>query len=71
MSKDLKTLIALLEKYCGEIELISYGLAPNPNGFCYELYDPDNVSLEDLTKINLLLDTLSTKDTNVLKSLYL
>lgn len=68
---NLRQLIRLLEKYCGDIELISYGLAPNPNGFCYEILEPDNVDQSDLIKINYLLNTLTSKQENELKHLYL
>ena len=34
-----KKITQILE-FCDEtgIQIVSYGLAPNPNGFCYELY---------------------------------
>jgi len=33
MNKDLKNCIRIIESLCGDIELVSFGLAPNPNGF--------------------------------------
>lgn len=44
------------------IEIVSYGLAPNPNGFCFECHDdstPDHVKkyvskeLNTLTKVEI------------------
>ena len=34
-----------LEQLC-EIEFMSYGLAPNPTGYCYELIDLDELGLD-------------------------
>lgn len=69
MSTYLTRLIELLEKNVGDIEIISYGLAPNPNGFCYELYD--NVDAKDLKEIDTLLELLSSEDVQTLRELYL
>ena len=56
----LYKLISVLEKYCGELELVSFGLAPNPNGFCYEVYG--DIPNKDLKRINSLLDQLTIKE---------
>ena len=69
MSTYLKRLIELLEKHCGNIELISYGLAPNPNGFCYEQYD--EVDAKDLKEIDELLELINSEDVQTLRELYL
>lgn len=71
MSNDLKQLIGLLEKYCGDIELVSYGLAPNPNGFCFEVHNANNITESHMINICYLLDTLSSKDTELLREAYL
>lgn len=48
-----------LFEYMGEhgIELVSHGLAPNPNGFCYEA--PDNTPKSVHNKVNKLLNSLT------------
>lgn len=47
------------------IEIVSYGLAPNPNGFCFECDDsvPDSVRI----KFSNMLDGLTTSEENELK----
>lgn len=42
------------------IELVSHGLAPNPNGFCYEA--PDNTPKSVHEKANKLLNSLSKEE---------
>lgn len=36
MSKQVKEILDFLGET--DIQIVSYGLAPNPNGFCYEIY---------------------------------
>ena len=69
MSDDVKRLIELLERNCGDIELVSYGLAPNPFGFCYEVYG--KVPVGDLIKIDVILSTMSDEDEEVIRDTYL
>ena len=72
MSRDLKLLINLLEKHCDVITLVSYGLAPNPNGFSYELYgDIPADEVKDIVRIDKLLDGLNKHDEEILKDMYL
>jgi hypothetical protein len=52
--------------YLHDIEIVSYGLAPNPNGFCYEVGDTCAAAAEDLDR---MLDALSTKDEQELRRL--
>lgn len=47
------------------IEIVSYGLAPNPNGFCYEIGDTPIAAVEELEN---LLDSLTKSEENMLKS---
>ena len=58
------------------IELVSYGLAPNPFGFCYEL--PEHETQEQFSSLGLyaaelegLLKQLNTNQENELKKLTL
>lgn len=46
------------------IEIVSHGLAPNPNGFCYEA--PDNTPKQVHKKLNSLLDSLTKSETQKL-----
>lgn len=51
------------------IELVSFGLAPNPNGFCYELpakkATKKQASLE--AELSKLLDGLDQKTENIMR----
>lgn len=67
---DIKKLVTLLERYCGDIEIVSYGLAPNPFGFCYEIYT-DDIPKKDLQAIDRLLDGLSVIDELILRNMYI
>lgn len=40
------------------LEIVSYGLAPNPNGFCYEVHD-DETDCEVKRRFEYLLNTLT------------
>ena len=46
-------------------EIVSYGLAPNPNGFCYER--GNSLSKVQEKELNNLLNSLSSKEENILK----
>ena len=49
-------------------EIVSYGLAPNPNGFCYEYQGiAANRSKTVEEYINQTLDTLTCEETKLLK----
>lgn len=69
MTKELKRIIRLLEKYCDDIEIMSYGLYPNPTGFCYMKYN--EIDIKDEIRLNSMLESLSSEDTDILKLLYI
>lgn len=50
------------------LEIVSYGLAPNPNGFCFELMD-DDISDETINEFSEKLDILSAAETKYLRSI--
>jgi len=69
---NLKEVIQRLENLCGQVELVSFGLAPNPNGFCYETYDDyGSIDPVKLKGLNLALDSLSNKEAQTIIELYL
>ena len=70
MNKELRDAIKVIENLCGEIELVSYGLAPNPNGFSYEVFG-SNIEPKRLSELDLTLDHLSNDNTETIKELYL
>lgn len=49
-------------QHCADtgIEIVSHGLAPNPNGFCYEL--PENVTKSDVDKLDKMLKALTKSE---------
>lgn len=51
---------AILE-FCSDnsIEIVSYGLAPNPNGFCYELCG--DACRDEAMQLDKMLAALTTK----------
>ena len=57
MSESVKRILEIMEMY--QIEMVSYGLAPNPNGFCYELPHDHGMSLKMRTELDSLLDSLT------------
>jgi len=68
MDQDQKTVHKLLERCIdANVEIVSYGLAPNPNGFCYEVHEP-RASDEILATIDKALDQLSPNDVRILRS---
>ena len=54
-------------------EIVSYGLAPNPDGFCYEYFDEDGHNrkdyIEEEKQLNKLLDQLSNSEIEKLRNL--
>lgn len=56
--KKVNEIIEFLEDRT--IEIVSYGLAPNPNGFCFELYD--DACSDDADVLNTMLNSLSSKE---------
>lgn len=55
-------ILQMMEKH--HIEIISYGLAPNPFGFCFEA---ENVDSKILEEFSALLDSLNNEEINQLK----
>lgn len=49
------------------IEIISYGLAPNPNGFCYELFG--DACSDEAQVLDDMLDGLSSREEQELRKL--
>ena len=70
-NKNLRDCIEVIEKHIGKIELVSFGLAPNPFGFCYEILDHNFGGSIDIRTIENSLDSLSSDQENVIKELYL
>ncbi len=64
----LKSLEQLVD-FCSlhDIELVSYGLAPNPNGFCYEV--GDSTCAADCDILDSWLDGLTSKQELELRQL--
>jgi hypothetical protein len=67
LTPNVKRLIELLER--NVVDLVSYGLAPNPFGFCYETNDKFTNDA-DLPEINQLLDCLTTDEENTIRQAY-
>lgn len=59
ISKNVEEILCLCLDH--DIEIVSYGLAPNPNGFCYEA--PENASSAACRRLSSLLDALTKKET--------
>lgn len=55
-------------EFCNDnsIEIVSYGLAPNPNGFCYELYG--DACSDEAHCLDEMLDKLTAKQERELKT---
>lgn len=70
MTARVKHVIKILEELCGDVELVSYGLAPNSDGFCYEVIN-DDVKYVDLKRLDEALDSLTSVDEEIIKDLYL
>jgi hypothetical protein len=76
MSQNLKDAITAIESLVGEAELISYGLAPNSSGFCYEVYERQRYSTTGqlrtkLKRLDATLEALNHRDTQSIIELYL
>lgn len=69
MSDNLKNTIRIIESLTGDVELVSYGLAPKPNGFCYENHG--NINETDLKVLDTALGSLNNEETETLRELYL
>lgn len=72
ISRDVQRIIDLCELY--GFEIVSYGLAPRPNGFCYEIGDSeywDKPSKFTVAEFNDLLERveLCEKKTKQLRDL--
>lgn len=65
VTKAVDRLVEIFSFY--DIELVSYGLAPNPFGFCYEKHEELSEKLEK--ELNTLLNGLSTQEEKVLKEI--
>lgn len=70
-NKNLRDCISILEKHCGKVELVSYGLAPNPFGFCYEILEHNLGGTVEIREIENSLESLNSEQENVIKELYL
>jgi len=71
MNKDLKNCIRIIESLCGDIELVSFGLAPNPNGFCYEVHNESLFNTKELEALDDALNYLTGEEEDTIKELYL
>ena len=57
-----------------DLEIVSYGLAPNPNGFCFEIHEPRvardaKEHSEAIMRFNRDLDALSKIEIEKLRAL--
>ncbi len=50
-----------------DCEIVSWGLAPNPNGFCFER--GENTTTTQARALSEALDSLTSEDEQVLRSL--
>lgn len=65
----MSNLIQQILDFCYEnsIEIVSYGLAPNPNGFCYELYG--DACRDEAMQLDEMLNALTTKQETELRKI--
>ena len=72
-NQNLREAKRLLESLVDVIELVSFGLAPNPNGFCYEILKDGLIRSErvKMKSLNRELDSLNKAQQEVIKELYL
>ncbi len=70
-NKNLRNCIKILENHCGKVELVSYGLVPNVNGFCYEILDHNLGGTIEINQIESALESLDSEQVKVLRELYL
>lgn len=52
----------------GDFEIVSYGLAPNPNGFCYEFIGDGKRNKTKEKRLSDALDELTPLQEKILKS---
>lgn len=64
MSPAVRKVIAYCDTH--DIEIVSYGLQPNPNGFCFER--GENTSAEACRKLSAYLDGLTRMEEQELKA---
>jgi hypothetical protein len=50
------------------IEIVSYGIAPNPNGFCFEVHNP-RAPAHVIKYVSKELDSLNQDQVQLLKSI--
>ena len=64
--------LRLIRKFLneGHIEIVSYGLAPNPFGFCFEILN-DELTDKTLKTISEAFDYLSNEEEELLRKQYL
>ena len=70
MNTNLSRVIELLDELSGCLELVSFGLAPNPNGFCYEVLD-ESIDRERERELSYLLGSLDKESEQYLIEVYL
>ena len=62
---QITKIINMLELY--DCEIVSYGLAPNPNGFCFEA--SESTTQDQVKALSKALDQLTSKEEQFLKNL--
>jgi hypothetical protein len=67
MSNVLKKIDDILEG--NDLTIVSYGLAPNPFGFCFER--GEHVNSETCKELSRLLNGLSVTEEKIIKERYL
>lgn len=58
----LDKILDMLESY--DIEIVTYGIAPQPNGFCFESTENKKIN----KRFSMLLNGLSVDDTQKLRN---
>ena len=67
MNSKIKKIEALCLDH--DIEIVSFGLSPNPNGFCYETPERP-INKKVLIKLDELLDSLNSEETLIMRRYY-
>lgn len=65
MKSPIQQILEILENY--DIEIISFGLAPRPWGFCFEVNSDDKETLYEAQRLDELLFILSDKEESELR----
>jgi hypothetical protein len=65
ITKNISKVVDLLELY--DCEIVSYGLAPRPNGFCFER--GDDTSDAQCVALSKALDSLTSDEEQLLRIL--